>query len=278
MQHRDSEHLRYFCDLESSICRGARQRDQPRCARPYPSVAGRVSGLDAVAAEATRRRGRAQLPTRRGAPVAPPRGGAPPTPTANRTALEPIEVSCCVAARRARDRPGSPRASRRSGCRPPLRRCSHDPARILLFSTKEVAPMSATATNAERIKTDPDPYDRFNIALGYRIGDLVLLSGQAAIDEDGNLVGAGDFDAQAEQVFKNLKRVLEDAGSSLEQVVKVNIYLTDMSHFPKIVELRSRYFSRPWPADTIVGVTALALPELMIEIEATALVDGNVVE
>ena len=138
--------------------------------------------------------------------------------------------------------------------------------------------MSITATNAERIKTDPDPYDQFHIALGYRIGDLVLLSGQAAIDEDGDVVGAGDFDAQAEQVFKNLKRVLEAAGSSQANVVKVNIYLTEMSYFPKIVELRSRYFSRPWPADTIVGVTALALPELMIEIEATALVGGNVVE
>jgi len=79
-------------------------------------------------------------------------------------------------------------------------------------------------------------------------------------------------------VFKNLKRVLEAAGSSLAQVVKVNIYLTDMSYFPKIVELRSRHFSPPWPADTIVGVTALALPELMIEIEAMALVDGSVVE
>jgi reactive intermediate/imine deaminase len=138
--------------------------------------------------------------------------------------------------------------------------------------------MSVTATNAERITTDPDPYDQFRIALGYRIGDLVILSGQASIDENGNVVGAGDFDAQAEQVFANLKRVLEAAGSSLDKVVKVNIYLTDMSHFPKIVELRGRHFSRPWPADTIVEVNALALPELMIEIEATALVAGSVVE
>ena len=137
--------------------------------------------------------------------------------------------------------------------------------------------MSVTATDAERIKTDPDTYDQFNIALGYRIGDLVVLSGQAAVDENGAVVGAGDFDVQAEQVFTNLKRVLAAAGSSLSKVVKVTIYLTDMSYFPKIVELRSRHFSRPWPADTIVGVTALALPELMIEIEATALVDGNVV-
>jgi 2-iminobutanoate/2-iminopropanoate deaminase len=60
-------------------------------------------------------------------------------------------------------------------------------------------------------------------------------------------------------------------------VVKVTIYLTDMSNFPKIVDLRARYFTRPWPADTIVGVTALALPELQIEIEAIALVDGKLI-
>jgi reactive intermediate/imine deaminase len=139
--------------------------------------------------------------------------------------------------------------------------------------------MSTTAgvTNAERIRLEPDFYDQFNIALGYRIGNLVTISGQTALDENGELVGVGDFDAQAEQTFKNLKRVLEAAGSGMGKIVKVNIYLTDMSNFPKIVELRARHFSQPWPADTIVGVTALALPELMIEIEATALVEGEVV-
>ena len=132
------------------------------------------------------------------------------------------------------------------------------------------------AVNAHRIKLDPDPGEPFRIAQGYRVGDLVIVSGQAAIDEDGQLVGVGDFDAQAEQAFANLRRTLEAAGSSLEKVVKVTIYLTDMSNFPKIVELRGRHFTEPWPADTIVGVTALALPELEIEIEAIALADGEV--
>jgi 2-iminobutanoate/2-iminopropanoate deaminase len=122
----------------------------------------------------------------------------------------------------------------------------------------------------ERITADPDWYEPFRIALGYRVGDLIILSGQAAIDRDGTLVGEGDFDAQAQQVFENLQFVLETAGSSLEQVVKVTIYLTDMGNFPKIVELRERWFTPPYPADTIVEVNALALPELMIEIEATA--------
>lgn len=136
---------------------------------------------------------------------------------------------------------------------------------------------AAAGVNAERIRMEPDHYDQFNIALGYRIGNLIVISGQAAIGEDGQVVGAGDFDAQAEVAFGNLKRVLEAAGSSMDKIVKVNIYLTDMSYFPKIVELRARHFTQPWPADTIVGVTSLALPELMIEIEAMALIDGEVV-
>jgi reactive intermediate/imine deaminase len=102
------------------------------------------------------------------------------------------------------------------------------------------------------------------------VGDLLFISGQAAIDESGAIVGAGDFDAQAEQTFSNLRRVLEAGGSDLEHVVKVTIFLTDMANFPKIVELRGRWFTPPWPADTIVEVSALALPELEIEIEAVA--------
>ena len=88
-------------------------------------------------------------------------------------------------------------------------------------------------------------------------------------------MGAGDFAAQAEQVFANLTQVLEAAGSGLDKVIKVTIYLTDMARFADIVELRGRYFSPPYPADTIVEVAALALPELMIEIEAVALVEGT---
>jgi reactive intermediate/imine deaminase len=132
-------------------------------------------------------------------------------------------------------------------------------------------------SDARRITTDPDPFEPFRISLGFRVGDMLHLSGQAAIDERGQIVGEGDFDAQAAQTFANLRRVLELGGSSMEQIVKVTIYLTDMGNFPKILELRERHFTPPYPADTIVEVSALGLPELMIEIEALALVDGRVV-
>jgi reactive intermediate/imine deaminase len=125
-------------------------------------------------------------------------------------------------------------------------------------------------TEFSQIRLDPDPYEPFRLSQGFRVGDLVIVSGQAAIDEHGQLVGVGDFDAQAEQVFLNLRRVLEAGGSSLERIVKVTIFLTDMANFPKIVELRGKWFTPPYPADTIVEVTSLALPELEIEIEAIA--------
>jgi len=120
------------------------------------------------------------------------------------------------------------------------------------------------------IRLDPDPYVPFRLSQGFRVDDLVIVSGQAAIDEHGGLVGVGDFDAQADQVFRNLQRVLEAGGSSLDRIVKVTIFLTDMANFPKIVELRGRWFTEPYPADTIVEVSSLALPELEIEIEAIA--------
>lgn len=131
-------------------------------------------------------------------------------------------------------------------------------------------------TDAIQIKTDPDPYEAFNIAQAYRVGDLIFVSGQAALNLQGEIVGEGDFEAQAVQAFENLSAVLSAGGSSLDQVVKVTIYVTDMSHFATLVDLRQRFFSAPWPADTLVEVAALALPALMVEIEAIALVDGEV--
>jgi len=122
----------------------------------------------------------------------------------------------------------------------------------------------------EQVRLDPDPYEPFRLSQAIRVGELLFISGQAAIDEHGELVGVGDFDAQAEQVFHNLARVLEAGGSGLDRIVKVTIFLTDMANFPKIVELREKWFTPPYPADSIVEVTALALPELELEIEAIA--------
>lgn len=126
----------------------------------------------------------------------------------------------------------------------------------------------------EQIVIKPDPYEPFRLAQGYRVGELLFISGQAAIDETGRIVGVGDFDRQARQAFENLDRVLRAGGSSLRNVVKVTIFLRDMSNFQKIVELRGRYFTPPYPADTIVEVSSLYSPDALIEIEAVAVVDA----
>ena len=131
------------------------------------------------------------------------------------------------------------------------------------------------ATDAIQIKTNPDPYEIFNIAQAYKAGDFIFVSGQAALDLEGNIVGEGDFNAQAVQAFENLRAILTAAGSGMEKLIKVTIYVTDMANFESVVAMRKRYFSPPWPADTLVEVSALALPELMIEIEGVALADGK---
>ena len=124
--------------------------------------------------------------------------------------------------------------------------------------------------NVEQITIDPDPYEPYLLSQGIRVGELLFVSGQVGIDEAGELVSLDDFDAQADQAFRNLSRVLEAGGSSLDRVVKVTIFLTDMTNFPKIVELRRRWFTPPYPADTIVEVRSLYRPEVKLEIEAIA--------
>ena len=130
---------------------------------------------------------------------------------------------------------------------------------------------------AIRIKTDPDPYEAFRLAQAYRVDNMIYVSGQAAFTLEGELVGVGDFDAQAVQTFENLRGVLRAGGSDLSKIIKVTIFLKDMGNFSKIVALREKYFTPPYPADTIVEITGLALPELEIEIEAMAFVEGKII-
>ncbi|MES2609721.1 MAG: RidA family protein [Pseudomonadota bacterium] len=125
-----------------------------------------------------------------------------------------------------------------------------------------------------QVHIQPDPYAPFLLSQAIVLGNLVFVSGQAAIGDDSAIVGKGDFDAQAQQAFKNLDRVLQAAGSDLRHVAKVTIFLTSMAHFPKIVELRRQWFSAPYPADTIVEVSGLYSPDAMIEIEAIATLPG----
>ena len=102
-------------------------------------------------------------------------------------------------------------------------------------------------------------------------GRTIYLSGQVAFDAEGNVVGKGDFRAQTEQVFRNLKAALEAVGAGFSDVVKLNFYLPDVSQLAALREVRDRYLgSGPRPASTLVQVSALVHPDLLLEIDAVA--------
>ncbi len=97
----------------------------------------------------------------------------------------------------------------------------------------------------EQVVTQPDPYAPFLLSQAIKANGFVFVSGQAAIGDDGKLVGVGDFDRQAEQAFRNLDRALKAADSGLDKIVKVTIFLRSMENFAKIIELRRTWFSAP---------------------------------
>lgn len=123
----------------------------------------------------------------------------------------------------------------------------------------------------EGISTQPDPYAPYLLSQAIKAGPFVFVSGQAGYDNNSQIVEGG-FAAQGEQAFLNLKRALMVSGSSLDNVLKVTIFITDMSYFKEVVDLRRKHFSAPYPADSIVEIKALYSPEAMIEIEAIALI------
>jgi enamine deaminase RidA (YjgF/YER057c/UK114 family) len=107
-------------------------------------------------------------------------------------------------------------------------------------------------------------------------GRTVWISGQISTDTNGDLVGQGDLRAQTVQVFENLRAALTAAHATFDDVVKMNIYVVNYKPEDRAVvrEVRSRYLSAESPpASTLVGVTALAIDGLMIEIEVTAVVE-----
>lgn len=106
-------------------------------------------------------------------------------------------------------------------------------------------------------------------------GRLVAVSGQVALAADGTVVGLGDPEAQARQVFENLRRCLTAAGASFADVIKLTYFLTDVAHLPVIRGVRDQFVDTAAPpASSAVQVAALFRPEFLLEIEALAIVSA----
>lgn len=105
-----------------------------------------------------------------------------------------------------------------------------------------------------------------------RIGDIIFVAGQVPRDRSGATVAPGDALAQTEQVFANLRAVLETAGSALDRIAKVTVFTTSLEYRPAIHQVRHRVFGEigHYPASTLVVVKSLADPEWLVEIEAVA--------
>lgn len=107
------------------------------------------------------------------------------------------------------------------------------------------------------ISTDKAPQAIGTYSQAIKAGNTVYLSGQIALVPSTKQMVEGTMDAQIEQVFENLKAVAEAAGGTLADVVKLNVFLTDLEHFARVNEFMARYFQAPYPARAVVGVASL---------------------
>ena len=131
--------------------------------------------------------------------------------------------------------------------------------------------MRATRSNPDTVAA---PVGTYSQAVRVETGDAVWIhvSGQIAIDLEGNLVGPGDLRAQTRQVFENLGAILEAHGATFADVVKIGTYLTTLDDLAGMREVRSDYLTSEPPASTAVQVVALVVPDALIEIDLVAVV------
>jgi enamine deaminase RidA (YjgF/YER057c/UK114 family) len=106
-----------------------------------------------------------------------------------------------------------------------------------------------------------------------KAGNTLYIAGQVAKNIEGQLVGKGDFETQVRQVHTNLKNILDEAGGSMQNIAKMTTLLTHYNYIETYRSVRDEFFQEPYPANTLLIVESLALPDFMVEIEAIAVLD-----
>lgn len=125
----------------------------------------------------------------------------------------------------------------------------------------------------EIIHTDQAPAAIGTYSQAVKVGDTVYLSGQIPLDPLTMQLVEGEMDAQIRRVFDNLAAVARAAGGSLADTVKLNVFLTDLSHFALVNQLMADYFKEPYPARAAIGVAALPRGA-QVEMDAVLVLDG----
>jgi enamine deaminase RidA (YjgF/YER057c/UK114 family) len=116
---------------------------------------------------------------------------------------------------------------------------------------------------------------KFGYSRAVRLGSQVFVAGTTAIDEHGNIVAVGDMYQQARFIWQKIERALREAGAKLEQVVRIRTFVTDISRWEEAGRAQGAVFHAIRPAATLVAVTALVHPDLLIEIEADAVIEAS---
>jgi enamine deaminase RidA (YjgF/YER057c/UK114 family) len=129
--------------------------------------------------------------------------------------------------------------------------------------------MAKTIMNPEGLPTPRGSYSLVNIA---RPGKMVFIAGQTASDPQGNVVGVGDVRAQTRYILGKIQKAVEAVGGTIDDVVAMSVFTTDVRYHRDINEVRREFLGANFPTSTMVQVVALARPELLLEINATAVV------
>jgi enamine deaminase RidA (YjgF/YER057c/UK114 family) len=123
--------------------------------------------------------------------------------------------------------------------------------------------------------TAPGVFDPPSYSQGVKVTGaqtILFLAGQVAYDKDGAVAHRGDFKAQARECFKALKALVEAQGGTIQNIVKLNTYITDIRYRADLIPVREEFFGKKGPASTLVAISSLAHPDYLIEIEAIAVV------
>jgi 2-iminobutanoate/2-iminopropanoate deaminase len=129
--------------------------------------------------------------------------------------------------------------------------------------------MPKQAINPDGLAPPFGPYSHVTVSSP---GRLVWCAGAIAVDADGEIVGVGDIAAQTRQVMENLEVALAGAGATFDDVVKITTWVTDVTLFPQLAPVRAEYLREPYPVSALLEVKGLMFPELLVEIEAVAVV------
>lgn len=121
-------------------------------------------------------------------------------------------------------------------------------------------------------KTLHPPFGTYSHSVRANEKTIIAIAGQVAVNRQGKTVGKGDAEAQARQIMRNIGEILKANGATFADVMKINIYLTDVRDLEAVGKVRTEYFKGRAPASTMVAVTALAVRDLLVEIEAWAAV------